>query len=76
MEQRDLELLDKHAGQDAELNALWEEHQLYEQQVGKLESKQALTPNEERALKEIKKKKLNGKTKIQNILERYRQAEK
>lgn len=75
MEQRDLALLDKFRDQDAELKALWEEHLLYEKQLEKLENKSFLTPAETRTVKEIKKKKLTGKTKIQGILDRYRQSE-
>ncbi|MBG0775858.1 MAG: DUF465 domain-containing protein [Desulfovibrionaceae bacterium] len=75
MEQRDLVLIEKMASQDSELKALWEEHLLYETQLEKLESKPFLTPAEERVVKEIKKKKLGGKTKIQAILDRSRQME-
>jgi len=75
MEQRDLELLEKFCAQDAELKILWEEHQLYEQQLEKLEKKSFLPPNEEKVIKELKKKKLSGKTKIQTILDRYRTME-
>jgi hypothetical protein len=75
MEQRDLELLDKYCDQDAELKALWEEHLLYERQLEKLENKPYLTPSEDKVVREIKKKKLGGKTKIQMILDRYRSTE-
>lgn len=75
MEQRDLELLNKFCAQDAELKILWEEHQLYEQQLEKLEKKGFLSPQETKVMKELKKKKLSGKTKIQAILDRYRNVE-
>lgn len=75
MEQRDIELLEKFSTQDAELKTLWEEHLLYEQQLEKLEKKAALTPSEDKVKREIKKKKLSGKTKIQAILDRYRSME-
>jgi uncharacterized protein len=75
MESQDVDLLKRHTDQDEELNALWEEHQLYEQQLEKLEKKPYLTPGDLKAVKEIKKKKLNGKTKIQFILDRYRTTE-
>ncbi len=71
MEPRDLELLEKYSQHDAELKTLWEEHLLYEQQLEKLEKKSFLTPDETKVIKEIKKKKLSGKTKIQAILDRY-----
>lgn len=72
MEQRDIELLEQFCPKDPELNTLWENHQLYQQQLSKLESKPFLTPQDEKVVKELKKKKLAGKTSIQNILERYR----
>jgi uncharacterized protein YdcH (DUF465 family) len=75
MEQRDLELLEKHKEHDAELKALWEEHLFYEQQLQKLENKAGLSPREQKTISEIKKKKLSGKTKIQGILDRYRATE-
>ena len=75
MEQRDLDLIEKYSGQDAELKVLWEEHTLYEKQLGKLEKKSFLKPDEERVVRELKKKKLSGKTKLQNILDRYRTTE-
>jgi uncharacterized protein YdcH (DUF465 family) len=71
MEQRDLDLLTKHSEKDPELRLLWEEHVLYEKQLEKLERKPYLTPSEDKVVKEIKKKKLAGKTKIQAILDRY-----
>jgi hypothetical protein len=75
MEQYELELIAKYGKEDEELRGLWEEHLEYEKQVEKLEGKPFLTPQEDTELKRIKKMKLAGKTKIQNILERYRQME-
>lgn len=75
MEQHEIELLEKHVAHDEELNTLWEEHLLYERQLEKLESKPFLSPADEKVVKEIKKKKLAGKTKIQKILDRYRNME-
>ncbi|OBQ55751.1 DUF465 domain-containing protein [Halodesulfovibrio spirochaetisodalis] len=75
MEVRDVELLEKHLPHDENLKALWDEHILFEKQVDKLESKQFLTPQEELSLREIKKQKLDGKTKIQIMLDRYRELE-
>ncbi len=75
MEQRDIELLNQFCDQDAELKTLWEEHLFYEQQLDKLDRKPFLTPDEERVAKEIKKKKLSGKTKIQAKLDRIKQTE-
>lgn len=75
MEQRDLDLINELTPKDAELRLLWEEHLLYEKQLEKLENKPYLTPSEVRVVKDIKKKKLAGKTKLQAILDRYRTTE-
>ncbi len=73
MEAQELALIEQHRDKDAELQTLWEEHVLYEKQLEKLESKPFLSPQEENLAKDIKKKKLLGKTKIQGILDRYKQ---
>ena len=75
MEVRDVELLEKHLHHDENLKALWDEHILFEKQLQQLESKQFLTPQEEISVREIKKQKLDGKTKIQIMLDRYRELE-
>lgn len=75
MEARDLELLEKYLPQDVELKTLWDEHIIYKKQMEKLESKIVRTPSEDMTLKEIKKQKLEGKTKLQIILDRYRTVE-
>ncbi len=72
MEQRDIELIEKYKKQDVELSTLWDEHLFYEQQLEKLENKPYLTPKEDSLVKELKKKKLSGKTKLQTILDRYK----
>ncbi|WP_027361045.1 hypothetical protein [Halodesulfovibrio aestuarii] len=75
MEVRDVELLEKHLPHDENLKALWDEHILFEKRLDKLKSKQILTPQEKVFLKELKKQKLDGKTKIQIMLDRYRELE-
>ncbi|UZP68155.1 DUF465 domain-containing protein [Desulfovibrio mangrovi] len=75
MEARDLEMLEKYLPQDLELKTLWDEHIIFKKQLEKLESKIARTPSEDLTLKEIKKQKLEGKTRLQDILDRYRNAE-
>jgi hypothetical protein len=54
---------------------LWDEHILYEKQLEKLENKSFLTPQEESEIKRIKKQKLHGKTRINEILEKYKSKE-
>ncbi len=75
MEARDLELLEKYLPQDLELKNLWDDHILYKKQMEKLESKIVRSPSEDMTLKEIKKQKLDGKTRLQIILDRYRNSE-
>lgn len=70
MEKKDLDLIAEMADKSPEVKALWEEHLLYEKQLEKLEKKTYRTPEEERVVKEIKKKKLMGKTKLQKVLDR------
>lgn len=69
MDQHELELLEKYAPQDPELKSLWDDHLLYEKQVEKLESKNFLTPSEQQTLKQLKKQKLEGKTRMMHILD-------
>ncbi len=71
MDQRERELLEKYAPMDEELRTLQSEHALYEKQIEKLESKAYRTPAEDLQLKHLKKQKLDGKTKMVAILERY-----
>ncbi|MFP4214180.1 MAG: DUF465 domain-containing protein [Desulfohalobiaceae bacterium] len=75
MEQYELELIAKYGKMDDELSHLWQKHLEYEKQLEKFDNKLYLTPQEESELKMLKKKKLAGKTKIQHILEKYRQQE-
>lgn len=75
MEPREMEIIDRYSDKNAELKILWEEHQLYEKQLDKLEKKPFLTPAEDQVVRDIKKKKLAGKTKMQAILDRYKNLE-
>jgi len=58
---------------DNELKALWELHLDYERELEKLSAKGGLTQVEEAEVKELKKKKLAGKTRLIQILDRYRE---
>ena len=68
MEAQELELLEKYASTDPELKSLWEEHMLYEKQLEKLFK----TPAEEQEAKALKKQKLDGKTRLHVMLDKYR----
>ena len=73
MDEKEMQLLEKYINQDEEIKRLWEEHQLFEKQLEKLESKSFLTPAEEQHKREIKKQKLGGKTKLVNLLNQYKE---
>jgi uncharacterized protein YdcH (DUF465 family) len=75
MEQRDLELITKFGEQDAEVKALWQEHLEFERLLQKLESKPFLTPADEQEVRDLKKRKLAGKTKLEGLLNKYRTEE-
>ena len=72
MEAHEVELLEEYAKNDPELKALWDDHLLYEKQIDKLESKPFRTPAEAQTLKQLKKQKLDGKTRFMDILDKYR----
>jgi uncharacterized protein YdcH (DUF465 family) len=72
MEAHEVTLLEKHAASDPELKALWDEHLLFEKQIEKLEGKPYRTPAETQNLKQLKKQKLDGKTRLMSILDKYR----
>ena len=72
MEANDLELIEKHEAEDPKLKALWDQHEVYEKMLDKLESKSYLSPTETQEIKELKKKKLAGKTQLQSMLDKYR----
>ncbi len=71
MDEQDLTRLEKYAATDPELKTLWEEHLLYEKQIEKYESKPFRTPSEDQELKALKKQKLDGKTRMHVILDKY-----
>lgn len=75
MEQYEIELIERYQEQDEELRKLWQEHQDFEKQLSVFDEKRYLTPQEELEQKRLKKLKLAGKTKIYNILDKYRKLE-
>lgn len=72
MEQHELDLIARLVPTNAELDELWKAHQDYEKQLTRFEGKPYLSPTEDAELKQIKKMKLAGKTKIQAILDKHR----
>lgn len=76
MEQRDLELIEKHRKMDAELNRLWQEHLEFEEQLDVFNKRVYLSPTEELERKTLQKKKLKGRDQIERILVRLRHQER
>lgn len=72
MNAKDLELIAGQATSDASLGRLYAEHLDYEKQLAKLDNKLFLTPREMVLRKELQKKKLQGRDKMEAILDRYR----
>lgn len=75
MEERDIQLIEKYSTTDPDLKDLWEDHLLYQKQVDKLETRPYRTPSEEQTLKQLKKQKLEGKTRLESLLDKYRAME-
>ncbi len=71
MDTHEKELLEKYAENDPELQDAWDDHLLYSKQVTKLEGKGFRTPTEEQTLKQLKKQKLEGKTRLISLLDKY-----
>ncbi len=71
MDQKELALVQKLAPSHPDVKSLWDEHVLYEKQLEKLESKPYRTPVEDQDLRRLKKQKLEGKTKLVELLDRY-----
>ncbi|MFA4874901.1 MAG: DUF465 domain-containing protein [bacterium] len=75
MEQRDVELIQKHSVNDKSLESLYLEHLDYERQLEKYNNKPFLTPSDELEKKNIQKRKLKGRDEIERILAHYRNQE-
>lgn len=71
MDKGELELLEKLAPEHPDLQNLWQEHMLYEKQLEKLERKSYHTPEEELQIRQIKKQKLDGKTRMVYLINEY-----
>lgn len=72
MEQRDMELIQKYSSTNKVLAELYRQHQEYENELEKLENKSYLSTTEQMRRAELKKKKLAGRDKMENILRKYR----
>ena len=73
METKDEELIASLLEREPELRRYYEEHNDLKRQLGFLQQKHYLTPEEEVEKKRLQKLKLAGKDKIMEILSRHRQ---
>ncbi|WP_320008721.1 DUF465 domain-containing protein [Maridesulfovibrio sp.] len=72
MEQREIDLIEQLAAQDSEISALWSQHNEYKKLIDKMEAKSYLSDTETQEVKELKKKKLAGKTKLHALLDKHK----
>ncbi|HIW00284.1 MAG TPA: DUF465 domain-containing protein [Candidatus Desulfovibrio intestinipullorum] len=75
MDQRDRDFIQENADKDPELKSLWEDHILLSKQVDKLESKPFRNPTEEQSLRQLKKQKLEAKTRLADRIDALRAAQ-
>lgn len=73
MDNPEMSLIEKYSAVDPEIKALWDQHQEFERMIAKLEAKAYLSPTQTQEIKQLKKKKLAGKTKLQFLLDKYRE---
>ena len=74
MEKKDEELIQSLVTHDPELRQYYEEHLALEQQLSEFNRKLYLTPQQEFEKKQLQKRKLHGKDRIMEILEKHRGA--
>ena len=74
MDQQDRDFIQENAEKEPELKSLWEDHILLSKQVEKLESKPFRSPAEEQSLKQLKKQKLDAKTRLADRIDALKAA--
>ncbi|MFN8626526.1 MAG: DUF465 domain-containing protein [Candidatus Binatia bacterium] len=72
MEKKDEELIQSLLSDDAELKRYYEEHLDLEQRLSEFNRRAYLTPEQELERKQIQKRKLSGKDRIMEILDKHR----
>lgn len=72
MEKKDVELIESLLPHDPELKQYYDEHLVLEQQLTELSRKLYLTSEQEIEKKQIQKRKLHGKDRIMEILDKHR----
>lgn len=76
MDQMEKDLLEQNLDKDPELKTLWEEHLLLNRQSDALSQKRVLTTAEQQTLTQLKKQKLEIKTKLADKLDELKKAGK
>ena len=74
MEKTDIELLEKHAKDNNELDRLHKEHLRLETEIEKLLSIKIMSPTETQRLKKLKRQKLEGRDRMEQIFKTLRNA--
>ena len=74
MEPRDVVLIESLLSANPELRRLWEEHQRLERELEALRDRRHPTPEEEAREQEIRKLKLVGRDRIEEILREHRRS--
>lgn len=74
MDQFEKDLLEKNLDKDPELKTLWEEHLLLNRQSDQLSEKRTLTSAEQQTLSQLKKQKLDIKTKLADKIDALKKA--
>jgi hypothetical protein len=74
METKDEDLIKQLIAQDAELKEHYEEHLDLERRLADLTRRLYLTPEQEIEKKQLQKRKLQGKDRIMEILDKHRSA--
>jgi uncharacterized protein YdcH (DUF465 family) len=72
MQEQDRVLVEKLVNENPRFRKLFEEHQLFENQLEQFEDRPHLTPDDELEQKKIKKLKLAGKEEMERILQENR----
>ncbi len=75
MENRDIKLIEAWKERDPELKRLWEEHHEFEEQLERFNKRVYLSTAEEIERKNLQKKKLKGRDRIERILVRIRKEQ-
>jgi uncharacterized protein YdcH (DUF465 family) len=74
MEKKDEELIQALLVHDAELKQYYDEHLVLERQLSEFNRRLYLTPEQELERKQLQKRKLHGKDRIMQILDKHRGA--